>query len=292
MSRYLCTFSGHRGDILWSLPTARKIAEWVNQTVDFGIMPEFKDMVPLIQAQSYIDVAFAIDGWDCTGAPHGCQPWKPPQYIEAQYGASWHLTYRAHPGINDVALPLIDYVAHQQGIKFHGSPLPFLQAPVVHNLQKPYVAFGFNEQYRREKTAFLELLMHMCPGIDFIDTTRQPWLDAVDLIKHALIFVGCRSSNYVLAHGVGQQVITFEPHPSRNAHGHLGAIFGCPYGVEYSEPFNQPLDLQAAHAAQIINQKKKEYDDAHATTQSRRSSGSANNPAAQDALRAKAGQKR
>ena len=267
MSKYLATFSGHRGDILWSLATARELAEMVGEAIDFGIMPQFRDMLPLLATQMYIDRAYAIDDWICTGEPHGCQPWQPPE--QPGYVSSWHLTYRAHPGINDVELPLIDYIAHQQGIRFKANPLPFLSNGHAWRPGLAYVAYGFNPQFQKEKASFLGLLKYQCPHVDFVDTTELPWMEATSCIAHAICFVGCRSSNHVLAHGVGQKVIEFEPHPSRNAYGHLGKVFGCPYGKSFSAPFNQVIELQAQQAAKLINQWREEYEDANATTKSR-----------------------
>src|SRR5271163_5136145 len=110
MSKMLCTFSGQYGDILWSLATAQELyrrrrnkyvenPELHNNddvNVDFGIMPQYRSLVPLIQAQPYVGSAFVLEDWITTGSPFGCQPWNPPK-VPPGYDEVRHLTYRFHP---------------------------------------------------------------------------------------------------------------------------------------------------------------------------------------------------
>jgi hypothetical protein len=41
------------------------------------------------------------------------------------------------------------------------------------------------------------------------------------------MFLGDRNANFVLAQGVGQRCLTFEPEPGRRE-----TIFSCPFGIE------------------------------------------------------------
>jgi hypothetical protein len=155
MSKFLCTFSGKFGDILWSLATAKYISEViVNSRVDFAMMPYYESLVPLLSTQKYIDQAYVIPQWMRTHSNHGDQPWQPPcrqdgekikvlrgsnqldpnaplpqsiSFEEMTYDRAWHLTYKGHPGITAPSMPLIDFVAYQQNISFNNwCPIPFL----------------------------------------------------------------------------------------------------------------------------------------------------------------------
>lgn len=267
MSKILCTFSGEYGDILWSLPTVRAVAQITDGKVDFACMPDYVSLLPLIQAQPYIDKAFVIPEWIKWHSNHGAQPWHPPKaQTNDIYERCFHLTYQSHPGLGGARLPLIDFTAHQQGMKLK-DPLPFLFVPFVEEdkcgdvefkrLCDGVVAVAFNAQYVELKKQFMdELYRHpKMKRTGFVDTTVYPWLEAAKEIKNATCFIGCRSSNYVIANGVGQKnIFTFEPHPARNMYGQLGDIFGCPYNSEVSAPTNMPVSAQVEMAAQHIEE--------------------------------------
>ena len=280
MSRYLCTFSGKFGDILWSLPTAKYIAEQVvGQSVDFAVMPYYQSLLPLLVSQPYIEHAFIVEDWLRTHSNHGDQPWQPPKHVEEKYERAWHLTYRGHPGISAPTMPLIDFVAYQQGIGFNGwKPVPFLEvsdedvealgAPVHFSSgqmpevirEKRLIAYSFNEQYAEQKKEFFETLWGKTrdTNLEFFNVAEVGWKEATWLIKKALVYVGDRSACWVLANGVGQQIITFEPHPSRHKSGHLGAVFGNPYGQEVALPFAMPASVAADAAASLLNKMRQE----------------------------------
>lgn len=296
MSKNLCTFSGKYGDILWSLATAKHISERiVNGKVDFAVMPYYESLLPLIQAQSYIDRAYIIKDWMRTHSNHGDQPWQPPQFdrgekivvkafvraegdfdvIEAlEYDRVWHLTYKGHPGISAPSMPLIDFIAYQQGISFNAvNPIPFLDAPYSNEYEKIHldtgkfmdvaregrlIAYAFNEQYDGMKKVFFEILWKDLVGeVEFLNVGAIKWCEAAYAIKMSRLFVGCRSANWVVAMGLGKQTVTYEPHPARNASGHLGGIFGCAYGAEFALPVTLPPE-QAGHAvATVIKERVK-----------------------------------
>lgn len=261
MSKYLCTFSGKFGDILWSLPTVRLISKIVGEPVNFATMPAYSSLKPLLAEQPYIDEPFVVQDWHCLHSNHGDQPWHTPDHVVKGYEKFWHLGYRGHPGINDKALALIDFVAYQQGFSFREKPIPFLHVPDAPKWGG--VAYAFNKQYESQKQAFLIGLCRELPHVQFVNVSVMPWVVATQTIKNALCFVGCRSANYVLAHGVGQRVVCFEPHPARNQVGYLGKIFGCPYGEEYGLAYNIPLATHVAYAAGLIKQWKVDYEKEH-----------------------------
>lgn len=222
MSNYLTTFSGKAGDILWSLATVKKIAEKVaEKSVDFACMPQYESLLPLIQFQSYVDKAFVIPEWLCSGSPWGDQPWQSPE--TPGYSYKWDLTYRRHPS----PTPLVKSIADHWGYELDRQP--FIEVPKDDWIEatEPFVAYAFNPSYADVKSLFISVLRKSLPEIPFINVVDYPWLKAALWIRNAVCFVGCRSSNYVIAHGVGQRVICFEPEPWRTE-----VTYSCPWGIE------------------------------------------------------------
>jgi hypothetical protein len=266
------------------LATAKQIAEMLGRKVDFAVMPYYANLVPLLEEQVYIDRAFAIPSWHRTHSNYGDQPWLPPgsdtgggRFMvipsgtaggAVEYEKAWHLTYRGHPGISAPSMPLIDFIAYQQGIKLQPPVLPFLDITAkVHELEMPLtwinfasgkfldvvnegrlVTYAFNDQYQVEKKQFFESLwkesLDQKSPLEFLDLNVADWRTAAWAVKHAICHVGCRSAAWVLATGMATPSITFEPHPSRHKSGHLGAVFSCPYaetlGLEFAVPFGMP----------------------------------------------------
>lgn len=242
----LCTFSGKFGDILWSLTTVREIAKIDGNLgltkCDFGIMTQYRSLLQLLNAQSYIDKAFVIENWECIGSPHGDQPFEAP--VPEGYDKVYHLTYRNHPGKNE---PLIDFIARQQGITLQ-NPIPFIQASgfiddspegselynlVVNTRNRPTIAYAFNDSMKESKDKFLdELKSRVGSDVQFLNVQQYPWLTAKWIIQESIAFVGCRSANYVLACGLGKKVFVYEPNVSRSKFGPWGTTFCCPYADE------------------------------------------------------------
>lgn len=232
----LCTFSGRNGDILWSLATAREISKQKNEKVDFAIMPQYKNLLPLIELQSYISEAYALEEWKCTGSPCGDQPWEAP-VEEGKYNYVFHLTYRSHPGIGGPAMPLIDFIAWQQGVQLSEPVIPFITAAYENasfaSSNECVIPYAFNAMLRSEKEAFLNIAKaRSAPNMFWRDMSQFDWRVAAKIISGAGIFVGDRSACWVLAVGLGVPTITYEPNVSRSAYGQFGQVFGCPYAKE------------------------------------------------------------
>lgn len=262
-SKTLCTFSGKMGDILWSLPTVRELSKRHGEAVDFGIMPQYSGLLELLNFQSYISKAEVFPDWICTGSPHGDQPWKPPAKYEIWYEHIYHLTYRAHPGIGAVALPLCDFIASQQKVELHVPVVPFLEAQDIEVFPpppQPVLPYGFNGDYADAKQQFLcKLLLNTQGQLAWVDVTNMPFMQAAAVIKKAGIYVGCRSACWVLATGLGAQTITFEPNPNRHAWGRFGDVFSCPYGREQPVRFN----ASPQESADLVTDKVLQWRDAH-----------------------------
>lgn len=253
--KYLATFSGKYGDILWSLATVKELSYLKRQPIDFCCMPQYENLLPLLQSQPYIHNAFVNKEWIIYHSCYGDQPWQPQNHaaLAREYDQVWHLTYQGHPGIGAKRLPLIDFVADQQGMILHEPVIPFLFVPPLATVEDvKYVAYAFNEQYAAEKSRFLDSLQKAV-DIKFVDCNKLSWLDALAAIKTAVCFVGCRSANWVMAHGVGQKhIFLYEPHPARHPAGHLGDVFGNPHGHETAAPMFMPPEVAAQMAASLI----------------------------------------
>jgi hypothetical protein len=274
MGKTLCTFSGKYGDILWSLPTARQIARVLTAgQVDFAVMPYYENLLPLLQAQPYIDKAFIISDWLRTHSNHGDQPWQPPIHVQREYERYYHLTYKGHPGITAPSMPLIDFIAWQHGFRFTERE-PFIDVPdcseqfsIIHLSSGRFtdvvkenrlITYAFNEQYDQMKKEFFEHLWQLLKDeFEFFNAGSAKWVEAAWAIKNSLTYVGCRSANWVMAIGTGQSTIVYEPHPARHASGHLGAVFGYPGVNELALPFGAPPKVCAEAAASVIREKYK-----------------------------------
>lgn len=251
-------FSGNCGDILWSLPTVRALSWLYSPKVDFCCMGMFDSLIPLIQRQPYVDKAFSWPTWTAVNDMFGRQPWYPPREVEQGYERVFHLGYRFHPNI-----PLIDFTAEQQGLKLK-APLPFLEVDSL-TVDGDMVAVAFNDYEKLLTNRFLGHLRTIVPEGKFVEVTGMPWLEAAAFIKAAKGFVGCRSANNVMAHGVKQDnIFIYETHPDRHSEGRLGVVFGCPYHGEETANFGKGPEDAAEQAAtnvrKWLNEEKKTSD--------------------------------
>lgn len=270
MSKYLATFSGRYGDILWSLPTVRELSKLVGSPLDFIMMPEYASLIPLLDAQSYIDKAAVLGNWFCYHSNFGDQPWNPPVDFP-QYEKVWHLGYRVHPD-----RPLIAFTAYQQGIGLPTEVMPFIEVPGVIEPIVNAVAVAYNDQYLQIKQEFFGQLKEMLEahGLAVFQTNGMDWCTAARTMKESFCYVGDKSSNHVLAHAVGQKnVFIYEPHPAKHPYGSLGPVFGCPYVTEYTSATQYAHESRIENEVQIameyILNWKKEYDNANAAAKSR-----------------------
>lgn len=241
--RILCTFPGKFGDILWALATVKQIAMENNTKIDFMCMPQYYSLLPLIQQQSYIEKAFVDEAWLCTGSPHGDQPFEPQnsKQYEVEYDVVVNLGYRSHPGIHGTGKSLIDFIAAQQGLTLTEPVCPWIEAGNKHigymEITKyPWIAYSFNSDYKEVKDSFWKRFMECITdsvGVhNLINAGELPWDLAAKAISNSDCFIGCRSSNYVLAHAVAQKhMFIYEPHPHRNKIA-WNDVFGNPHWKE------------------------------------------------------------
>lgn len=237
---------------MWSLATVKYLAEnVVKDKIDFAGIPLYASIFSLIKQQSYIDRVFAIKDWDCIR--NGWidfyeNRWKPPERVEKKYKKVWHLTYRKHRCFDEEAVPAIDYIARQQGIKL-SNPIPFID--VKHKAGK-FVAWAFSQEDEERKMCFIERTKKLLPNVTFVRTDNLSWVEASLTIKNATCFIGSRSSNWVIAHAVGQKVLCFEPNPLRSVYGYCGEAVSCPYCEEFTIPISVSLQTSVEITAQEI----------------------------------------
>lgn len=255
MSEYLATFIGAYGDIIWSLATAKYISERiVGKKIDFAMAAPYASLIPLIEKQSYIDRSFSISDWDYSR--EGWinvydNRWKPPEYVESGYKKAWHLMYRKRRCFDEESIPAIDYIARQQGIKLV-KPIPFINIDYKKIKKQTSITWAFGLENAGRKTCFIECLKNRFPKVPFIRTDVLSWELAVSAIQNSICFVGCRSSNFVLAHAVGKEILCFEPHPLRSAYGYCGEATSCPYGKEITLPIGVSIQTSVEQAAKYI----------------------------------------
>jgi|SRR5580692_5757513 hypothetical protein len=258
MNKTLVTFSGKIGDVLWSLPTVRQISKNTGVKVSMGIMPQYKSLLPLLKGQHCIENAFVIENWICTGSPAGDQPWEAPLDTLEHYDEVYHLTYRNHPMGNQ---PLVDFIAQQQHISLDEPVCPFIDCREFGEYPQTYIAYAFNDMYKDLKDRYISTLSSLLgksslttsTPIVFQDVSQTPFGIVKYVIKNALCFVGCRSANWVIAHGVGQKnIIVFEPHPHRHHQGAFGNTFCNPHWPEITGPLVSNPEYEAERAANYI----------------------------------------
>jgi hypothetical protein len=216
----LLTFSGKYGDILWSLLAAREKSRSLGQPVDFGVMPRYSAVLPLIHIQPYVRRAIAIDGWEQVHDGMGAQPRVPPQ-VPGGYSEVNHLTY-ASPPQEPLAL---------HGLKMLGLPLPQDPLPFIYAEAEPepdLVAYAWNDNYAAEKQSMLEFVQGVIPSARYADVRALPFDEAGRKISAARFFLGCRSSNWVVAAGLGKRCLIYEPDGGRRT-----PIFGFPWAKEH-----------------------------------------------------------
>ncbi|MDE1971279.1 MAG: hypothetical protein KGI50_06935 [Patescibacteria group bacterium] len=227
-SSILATFSGKFGDILWALPAVKALSEKHGEQLDFGIMPEYRKLLPLLSQQPYIKSAYVIEEWAFQGSPYGDQPWCPPQQCEIGYSDIYHLTYRVHPMMQ--GLNLAQAISQNAGGVSISAPFIFLEQEWqwVKSRRNSMISVGFNPECYAEKLSFLEQLRSVFRHLSFVRVENETWTDAAQIIKKSTCFFGDMSSLHVLALGLGKECFIYEPNPDRRN----STTYRSPVGVE------------------------------------------------------------
>lgn len=227
MGQVLLSFGGRHGDILWSLPAARALS-LAGETVDYAIMPAYGALATLMDQQPYIRKVIKLNDWHPAHTDCGAWPRIPPS-VPTGYDTVYHLTYQTRP-----VKPLILHALSVVGQPLPDPPLPFLFVKDPAPTSQPVIAYAFNQTAMEPKLQVLNLLKAELTDCEFVDVSKMFFDVAAMVIKAALFFLGCRSANYVVAHGVNQRILTVEPDGGRRE-----ALFSCPYGREVMPPIDR-----------------------------------------------------
>ena len=240
--RVLATMPGKFGDILWSLPTVRAIAEAAGEPVDLCLSRTYgtDPFCDLLKGQSYLRGVFAEPTW----IVRDTAPMTPQRlsldattmhnFAGVGYDKVIHLGYERWP---QNLLPVEIYL---QATGQWGTALPGLK------LDRPWVevegsgspcemAVGFSDEWfelklgllaavtwrlEHEHTALLLMAkgsrwdQECGPGI--IARSVADWNETAQAIRNSDLFLGCLSAQWVLANALGIPTVIMEPSEPRH----------------------------------------------------------------------------
>jgi hypothetical protein len=225
--KVLCTMPGRYGDILWSLPTCRALAQAAGEPVDLLVSQKYGSLVaPLLAGCRYLGRVMADESWTVWETA----PITPPRpaFIPG-YDRTIHLGYERWP-MN--ALPVESYLA---AVTQWGDGLPKLDLdtpwidPPVGRVRPSRVdvsfAYGFTDEWFELKYGLVQLLLRrfersltVCDSPRWRQEAGGPgcsWSYAVDRLRSAPVFLGCCSALHVLACALGMPVVLMEPAEAR-----------------------------------------------------------------------------
>lgn len=228
----LCTMPGRHGDLLWSLPTVRALAERDGASVDLLISEKYGSLHPLLDAQPYIGEVWVDDRWDVQEtAP--MTPRVPPGDWPIGHDRIVHLGYESWPAPN-----LPQDIARRAGVEID-LRRPWITAKPLPDAQHdPYpVVAGWSDEWFELKVGVTYLVadhtLRPFPVLVAEDSrwareTHGPaigttasgwitdWLAAASFIRSAQVFLGCCSALHVLAVALGIPAVVMEPNPHRH----------------------------------------------------------------------------
>jgi hypothetical protein len=198
------THPGKVGDLLYSLPTVRKVCQTKNEVADFYTSDYCYPIVKrLIERQSYINACYLSHTYRIERMDIGVQPWKVPVDVSV-YETTYHLGFRNVP---DISLPA--FIGSSVGVAWDGiisydyDDVPTLDEPYIVVAPRGMTSFTplFNEVISTSLIKAVVIGSYMdytgvginkC-GLDLVDTL--PW------IAKSKGFLGMMSSQLVLANG-------------------------------------------------------------------------------------------
>lgn len=253
----LCTMPGRHGDILWSLLTARALAEQFGEPVDLAIAGKYGSISPLLQEQPYIRLVFTLDTWQIQEtAP--ITPREAPLPPAMHWDRIYHLGYESWPTPD-----LPRDVARRTGVEID-LERPWISAVPI----KESIVVGFSDEWFEMKVGLVELLTRgrhhgLITAAKGSRWDREygafiySWVDMAEKIAGADLFLGCCSALHVLAVGLGKPCVIYEPNKDRH-----NSVF-WPLGMDGQVRIVRGGDglptIDARHTADTIAQMLKEY---------------------------------
>ncbi len=273
--RVLCSMPGKIGDILWSLPTVRVIAEAADHPVDLVLSQQYGEasLRKLIEGAPYINAVYQDPLWSVQDtAP--LSPPRPREMIRPDpegigpghpYDKTIHLGYETWP------MSLLPADIYVRATAQWGSPLPqieldtpWLEQPLTPTEQTdgefgqslysewgeehhPKVHIGWSEEHVELKAGLIYALIGRLPEYDFRVVTHVgsrlsiewlqnfpgtadsfnecfeniswyagDWLLTAHAMANSELYVGCLSSQWVLANALGKRTVIVEPAKARH----------------------------------------------------------------------------
>lgn len=199
--KVLCTMPGKFGDILWSLPTVRAIAEAAGEPVDFMISAAYGTLAPLLAHQPYLRNWIVNANWQVRDTapmtpsrPPDC-PVDPP--IDYAWDKTIHLGYERWP---QSLLPTDIFL---RATVQWGSPLPtldlnapWLEVPDRDHWSEnetytefgaehhPHVHVGWSEEHVELKAGLIYALSGRLPAHDIRVITHLGSRLATEWLSH------------------------------------------------------------------------------------------------------------
>lgn len=230
----LVTMPGRHGDILWSLPTARAIAEAYDTPVDVIISGKYGSLQALIEAQPYVDTC-AVDASWAVQETAPMSPRTPPVWPTG-YDRVFHLGYAGWP---EEALPYeccrianITRATNRESLLTIDLARPWIGSVAPSDPDRGAIGVGWSDEWFELKYGLTQLIQRavyttssggflLCaPGSRWErEASYKPtsWPENFRSLTMASTFVGCCSALHVLACAVGvPRVLILEPNSQRH----------------------------------------------------------------------------
>ena len=197
------THPGKMGDAIYALPAIRWLCALHDVQADFWTSSYCAPLKELFEAQSCIDKLIVSPSYQMAHCGCGAQPWYVPIPEEFCYFQTYQLGFRGLP-----FYPLHNYIASLAGapqnlpVQYDYVDKPTLEekyivvAPRGESKFVPFIAKALKFVQVVQVGAKNDKVSNLgvdCTGLNFLDTL--PW------IAKAKAFVGCMSSQLVLAEG-------------------------------------------------------------------------------------------
>ena len=236
----IATHPGRHGDIAWSLPTIRCLAQAYGEPIHLRLSAKYGSdgFMELLRAQPYLASVHALEHWQVEEtAP--ISPRAPEMLWASQARAVYHLGYEGWPS------PDLPRDVYHRCADLEEVPDPRPELPEL-DLTTPWItvsypdddatAFrapwtcGFTDEHFELKYGLWALLMEnpevpaqgMLVGssprwkYEAPDGSGCSWVTATRWIARSKVFLGCCSALHVLACGLGVPVIMMEPSAARH----------------------------------------------------------------------------
>lgn len=252
VSRILVTFPGRFGDLLHAMPTCRALAHAADWPVDVAVAHKYRAITPLLMQQPYIGLARGDEMWqveETAPMTPRCPPW--PTAGMGPYDEVYHLGYADWP-----TPTLAEDIYARASAGFHTLPpldldRPWIALPpgdtaLIAPHARPRVWLAWSEEWFELKVGLTQILAQRFPQVDFwwvrpwggrydevavgqaattkpdlqlarnVSSIRTNWLGAALAGASCDVYLGCLSSQWVLADGMGKPCIVVEPNPQRH----------------------------------------------------------------------------